>query len=308
MRRLTAGPDGGNTSRARPPRGASALASGSRLGGEVATLRVTPYSEVTRFDLARTLGGRGRYWTTCYLVDGLLIDSGCAHTAPELERALAGKPFDRIVNTHSHEDHIGANGRLQRRRDVDVLAHADALPVLAEPRRQRLHAYRRVFWGYPEPSKGRALADGDEIRTPRFRFIALHTPGHAPDHLCLFEPDRGWLFSGDLYIGGRDRALREEYDIWGILESLRRVAALPVRTLFPGSARIPPDPRAALDAKVAYYRQMGERVLRLRAEGLGVRAIAREVCGPPMAMEWMTGFNFSRRGLVESYLRCAPGR
>jgi hypothetical protein len=44
----------------------------------------TQFSEVIRFDLARTIAGRGRYWTTAYLVDGLLIDTGCAHAADEL--------------------------------------------------------------------------------------------------------------------------------------------------------------------------------------------------------------------------------
>jgi len=42
-------------------------------------LKVTCYNQITRIDLARTLAGRGRYWKTAYLADGLLIDSGCAH-------------------------------------------------------------------------------------------------------------------------------------------------------------------------------------------------------------------------------------
>ena len=79
-------------------------------------LRLTPFGDITRFDLARTLAGRGRYWTTAYLVDGLLVDTGCAHSALELAAALADSRVDRIVNTHTHEDHIGANGLLQRQR------------------------------------------------------------------------------------------------------------------------------------------------------------------------------------------------
>ena len=71
-------------------------------------LRITAYGDVTRIDLARTLAGRGRYWTTAYAVDGLLIDTGCAHSARELSTALADGPIFKIVNTHTHEDHIGA--------------------------------------------------------------------------------------------------------------------------------------------------------------------------------------------------------
>src|SRR5574340_1172423 len=72
-------------------------------------LRVTNFGPVTRFDLAHTLAGQGRYWTTFYAVDGLLIDSGLAYTARELVSALSGTPLVNIANTHSHEDHIGAN-------------------------------------------------------------------------------------------------------------------------------------------------------------------------------------------------------
>ncbi len=140
-------------------------------------LRTSQHGVVTRFDLAHTLLGRGRYWTAAYRVDDLLLDSGCAHTARELADALAPSPLARLVNTHSHEDHIGANGILQRRQPApEILAHEAALPVLADPRRrQPLHPYRRLFWGMPEPSTAKPIADGDEIRTARHRFRDLPT-------------------------------------------------------------------------------------------------------------------------------------
>ena len=148
-------------------------------------LKATSYGPVTRFDLARTLAGRGRYWTTCYRVDGLLIDTGCAHAAPELVEFLAAFPLERIVNTHTHEDHIGANGRLQQERGLAVLAHPLALRVLADPRAsQPLHPYRRLFWGWPEPSQADPLADGGFIESSSGCFQVIYTPGHAADHLC----------------------------------------------------------------------------------------------------------------------------
>jgi glyoxylase-like metal-dependent hydrolase (beta-lactamase superfamily II) len=265
---------------------------------------VTRYGEVTRFDLARKLPGLGRYWTTSYWVDGLLIDSGCAHTAHELEAALGGVAPARIANTHSHEDHIGANGRLQRRHPgLPIQAHPLALPVLAQPReRQPLHPYRRVLFGWPEPSRGQAVADGEVIRTERFGFRVLYTPGHSPDHVCLYEPDQGWLFSGDLFVGGRDRALRAGYDIWGIIESLKRVAALPLARLFPASARVREAPMAELAAKIAYLEDLGGQVRALRDTGRSVSDIARRLCGGPLMIELFTLGNFSRRHLILSYL------
>ena len=171
-------------------------------------LKTTFYGDVTRFDLGRTLFGRGRYWATAYLVDGMLVDTGCAFSALELVTALADVPLTHIVNTHTHEDHIGGNGPLQRQRDgLEILAHPLALPVLADPRgAQPLHLYRRVTWGWPEPSHGQPVPDGAVIETEHHHFQVVYTPGHRPDHICLYEARRGWLFTGDLFVGGQDRA------------------------------------------------------------------------------------------------------
>ena len=267
-------------------------------------IKTTFSDSVTRFDLARTLAGRGRYWTTAYLVDGLLVDSGCAHTASALLSALEGRELSWIANTHTHEDHIGANGLLQRSRNgLQIRAHPLALPVLAAPRDlQPLHPYRRLFWGWPEPCEARALQDLEFIETKKFRFQVHFTPGHSPDHLCLYEVGQGWLFTGDLFVGGNDRALRAGYDIWQIIASLKRIADLSATRLFPGSARLRDDPQAALQAKINYLEDLGERVLALHKKGWPVGEITRQVCGGPMWVEFVTLGHFSRRHLVLSYL------
>jgi len=267
-------------------------------------LKISCFDQVTRFDLARTLAGRGRYWTTAYLVDGLLVDTGCAHTAPELLRALKDASLHRIVNTHTHEDHIGADGLLQRKHpDWEILAHPLALPILADPRgKQPLQPYRRLFWGWPEPARGTPVSDKEFIETPHHHFQVIYTPGHSLDHICFYEPDQGWLFSGDLFVGGQDRALGARYDIWQIIASLKRVADLPLMTLFPGSARVRKEPGEEIRSKISYLEDLGGRILTLHDQGRDVRAITRLICGAPMPVELITLGHFSRRHLVLSYL------
>lgn len=105
-------------------------------------------------------------------------------------------------------------------------------------------------------------------------------------------------------MGGRDRALRAGYDIWGIIASLKRVAALPATRLYPGSARVRDRPAQALAKKITYLEALGEQVLGLHRQGWDVDAIVPAVCGGPMLVEWVTLGHFSRRHLVLSYLGC----
>ncbi len=268
-------------------------------------LRATHYEPVIRFDLARTLAGKGRYWTTAYYLDGLLIDSGPAHTQFELLSFLKNLPLSQIVNTHTHEDHIGANGLLQRTfRDLRIYAHPLALEVLANPReKQPLHPYRKLFWGWPDPCTAHPVQEGERITTPHYELQVLYTPGHSVDHICLYEPKQEWIFTGDLYVGGQDRGLRAGYNIWQIIASLKRLLDLPLRLMFPGSARVRTSPHTDLREKIAYLESCGERVLELYHRGVPISRIAHQVFGPTMLIEWMTLGNFSRRWLVLSYLQ-----
>jgi glyoxylase-like metal-dependent hydrolase (beta-lactamase superfamily II) len=275
-------------------------------------LRKTQFDEVIRFNVAADILGRGRYWTTCYLVDGMLIDTGCAHTAHELQRAvgecLHGAPLRCILNTHTHEDHIGADGPFQYAQPgLEILAHPLALEVIAHPReKQLLHPYRRLFWGWPQAAQARPLADGETLMSSSGSFRVIYTPGHSPDHLCLYEEQRGWLFTGDLFVGGRDRALRQGCNIWQIIASLKHIATLDITTLFPGSARTREHPQEELQAKIAYYEELGGQILEQYRQGLGTPEIVRALCGGPMWVEIVTLGHFSRRWLVLSYLQNAP--
>lgn len=271
-------------------------------------LRVTRFGKVVRFDLARTLLGKGRYWTTAYYYDGAMIDTGCAFCAQELAAELAHVPIHKILNTHSHEDHFGANRLLQQAHaEAPVFAHPRALEIMRNPRRtQPLHPYRRVLWGGPKECGGEPLLEGEIIGTDHSQLQVLYTPGHSEDHIVFFEPTNGWLFSGDLFVGGEDRALRSESDIWQIIASLRRVAELNLLLLFPGSARVRENPRSEITAKIAYLEALGRKVIDLNSRGARVEDIVRKLCGGPMLIEFVTLGHFSRKQLVLSYLRNSP--
>lgn len=267
-------------------------------------LQVKKHGPVVAFRAARSFCGHGYYFTAAYWVDGLLVDTTCSFTALELLHALPqdSRPVLQIVNTHSHEDHIGANGPLQRALAIPIRAHPLTLPILANPRLQHLQLYRRVFWGWPQPSQGEPI--GDWVETPHHRFQVLHTPGHSPDHICLYEPEQGWLFSADAYIGGRDRAARSDYDIYSIIASLKKLAALRLTAIFPGSGTVRVNnPVTDIQEKIAHLEALGTRVHDLHDNGYSVPAITKLLLGPESNIFYMTLGHFRGRYLIEAYLR-----
>ena len=266
--------------------------------------KVSGGGEVVRLRVARKVVSQPAYFTAAYWVDGLLVDTGCAHTARQLVEAVTSWHVDQIVNTHSHEDHIGANADVMAMKACKILAHPLALPILANPRLQPLQPYRRLFWGWPKPSQGEAV--GEVVRTEHFCFQVIPTPGHSPDHICLFEPEQGWLFTGDSYIGGKDQALRQGYDIHGIIASLSRMAELPVQTIFAASGSVRNAGVQPLLEKIAYLQELGEKMQALHEQGLSARQIRRRLLGPNMPITYITLGHFSAMHLVRSYLSGSP--
>jgi len=268
-------------------------------------IKVEQINAVRKFQMARSFLGRGLYFTAAYWVDGMMVDTGCAYTVQELATSLKGYQVDFIVNTHSHEDHIAGNATLQNIYGADIMAHPLALPVLADPRgRQSLALYQKLMWGYPDPSKGKAI--GEFVNTKNHRFTVIHTPGHSPDHICLYEPKEGWLFSGDLFVGGQDRALRADYNIWLMIASLEKVAAMDISILFPGSGNIRKNPHNKITGKIEYLKELGERILSHYRQKSSYSKIRRTLLGPERAITCITLDHFSGTNLIRSYIEDQP--
>lgn len=261
-------------------------------------LRVSIHGEITRIELSRTFFGRSLYAVSAFAVEDTLIDSGCPATARELLGWARGRGIRTVVNTHYHEDHSGGDALLARELGVEVLAAADTVPRIASF--YRLPLYRRITWGQPADVAARPL--GDVVVAGPHRFEVIPTPGHSPDHVCLFEPERGWLFSGDLYISGRVRYLRRGEDAWEIIASLRRIRALEPRLMICSHAGFVERPAAALDAKIAYWERLAERARALVDEGLAPSAAAARLLGREGFLTAFSGGDFSKRNLVRSLL------
>jgi glyoxylase-like metal-dependent hydrolase (beta-lactamase superfamily II) len=268
--------------------------------------RVESHGDVTRIRMAKGFLGRPLHEVSAYRIGDLLVDTGPPPTAGRLvewcREARASSELSQVVLTHHHEDHSGGAAALQEELGLPVHAPAGAVPILAEGLRMPL--YRRLVWGTPRRFRAEALGEEVEARLGRetLRFRVIPTPGHAFTHVCLFEPGRRWLVSGDLYVHPRVRYLRRIEDVWQHLDSLRRVMALEPELLLCAHAGLIADARGALAAKIAWWEGLADEARALRERGWPVRRITRRLLGREGFLAYASFGDFSKRNLVRSLL------
>lgn len=267
-------------------------------------MEVSPFQEVLQFRMSREVGGKPLYWVAAYLVDGLLIDTGCRYTSDEFVSSLDGKDIRLAVNTHHHEDHVGANLKVQEKFKVKIFAHPLAVPLIS--RNPALKPYQEFVWGYPEPSVTNPLPG--VVQTENYTFQVVETPGHCRDHIALLEPDRGWCFSGDIFVSENQKVLRADEDINQISRSVEKLLKVaPERlVLFTSIGSIVEDGRKALLKFLDYLRETSIEVRRLDKEGFSPPAIRDRVFGRESSKADRTGGHYSSENLVRSILYNGP--
>lgn len=156
-----------------------------------------------------------------------LVDPG-----PDVEshvRALVAWMADAdevvVLLTHGHGDHAAA---------APAVASALSVPVLGP----------RTVAEVTLP-----LSDGDVVETDVGELVAVHTPGHTPDHLCFHWPRRRALFAGDLLLGRGDTTWVADYPgcVADYLKSLKRLRELDLDVIYPAHGPALENPTEALD-------------------------------------------------------------
>ena len=168
-------------------------------------------------------------WCASYLVgderagEAVLVDPAYAIEPYLAEAERQGVRIIRVVETHTHADHVSGHGRLALEHEVPVAIHPAAEP------------------GYPfEP-----LEDGTALRAGEVSVRVVHTPGHRPEHVALLvsdgsRSDEPWLtLTGDSLLVGDaarpDLAVATEEGARGLYRSLQRLLELPDGVeLYPG--------------------------------------------------------------------------
>jgi glyoxylase-like metal-dependent hydrolase (beta-lactamase superfamily II) len=264
-------------------------------------IEVDHLGEVTRIKMGREYQGRVLYWTAACLVDGLLIDTGCPHTSEELTRFVEGQRLDLAVNTHHHEDHVGANHLLQERFKVPIMASRESAPLIAQP--AELRQYQELVWGHPVPTKVDILPR--QVETESHRFEVIGTPGHCTGHVAFVEMTKGWCFTGDLFISREPRAMRSEEDIYEIARSMKKLVDLQTEKLilFTGLGNVVDDGREALQSCIDYIHGLSRRARELESQGLSTISMVNHIFGRESVLAGLTDGHISSENVVRALLR-----
>jgi glyoxylase-like metal-dependent hydrolase (beta-lactamase superfamily II) len=231
-------------------------------------------------------------YTFSYLLSDsrTLIDTGIpswdAYAALEKQLAEVGLKatgIDRVVLTHLHNDHAGLINYLRERSTVDVLAHRVAI----ERQEEQIRVYRELYQATSQELQlmgggafqqflsrferafsredaerlriDQPLDDGQTLELGSRKLRVIWTPGHAVEHICLYDAERKILFSGDHVLPKITSHVSlhtwEERDpLCDYIASLEKVRDLPVDIILPGHERSFTDLSGRVDQLKAHHR------------------------------------------------------
>ena len=157
--------------------------------------------------------------------------------------AVVGCGGDRIrwiFCTHTHPDHSPGAAALKKRTGAEVLAFESRDGLVVDS----------------------AIEDGYQIEATEFRLSAVHTPGHASNHLCYLLEEERLLFSGDHIMQGSTVVIAPpDGDMAAYLTSLERIRSLRLRSIAPGHGHLIDDPNAVIDEYVRHRLERERQVL-----------------------------------------------
>jgi glyoxylase-like metal-dependent hydrolase (beta-lactamase superfamily II) len=191
--------------------------------------------------------------------DVYLIDTGYEKTADVIVdsiRHLGMKPdkVKLLINTHGHVDHAGGNNVLKQLSGASIAIHR------LEAQKLQLETQDTIF-----------LQDNDVLSLGSRKLTVIHTPGHCPGQICIYEQNKGIIFSGDHVIEGTSTGTvyigPPEGSVIDYIESLRKIQSLNLTMILPGHGKIIHEPQLKIKEILEHHAYREHQILDILAGG-----------------------------------------
>jgi hydroxyacylglutathione hydrolase len=153
-----------------------------------------------------------------------------------------------VLLTHTHPDHSPATAALVEATGAEVLAFNKRDPNLKVDRK---------------------IGEGDVIDGTEFRLEVLHTPGHAPNHLCFFLEEERILFTGDTILDGMFSVVSPKSggDMAEYMATLDRLRKMRLSKIAPGHGDVIEEPKARIEEYLAHRKAREKQILAIVKKG-----------------------------------------
>ena len=232
-----------------------------------------------------------------FVLDGVVIDSGQRHMQRDVLDLLSDSAVSKILLTHHHEDHSGNAAAISKNHNAPVYGHRVAAEKME--RRFPIKPYQRYVWGHSESVQVNALPK--TIESDNHSLVPLHCPGHSRDHVAYLEPNHGWLFSGDLFLGERIKFFRTDEVLHDQIGSIKNILTHDFDALFCAHNPCAGGGKAKLRKKLQFLEDLHGQVQQMKTAGHSLATIIRKLDRKRDRMvKWFTMGNVSFANMIRS--------
>ncbi len=258
------------------------------------------FGDVEGYELGWSPFGAPMMTVYLYVVDDLMIDTGLHHLQREVVEIARSGNIRKVILTHHHEDHSGNAASLKDVLGVPVYGHP--LTVLKMKAKFSILPYQYYVWGRSVPLEMAAVPE--VIETTNFRLKPIHTPGHSRDHVVYYEPNRGIIFSGDLYLSDRIKFFRSDETISDQIESLREILNFDFDTVLCNHYPKSTNGKQRIASKLQFLEDLYGNIRRAWEKGYEEKRIFSELgLKEQHFVKWLCFGNVSMINVVRSAIR-----
>ncbi|RZS92466.1 MBL fold metallo-hydrolase [Aquimarina brevivitae] len=259
------------------------------------------YEAVTGFKFGSQWIGKPKMISFVYYVDGLLIDTGHRKMQKQILQTLSPLTVDQLFITHHHEDHSGNIAEVQAMHKCPVYASTECSQLMKSP--PSISLAQKLTWGSRPPYED-LIAKEDVLQTPNYAFQIIPIPGHASDMVALYEPDRKWLFSADLFINTHIGYFLYTESILQQIESINRILKLDFKVMLCSHNPQFENPKQQLIKKRDFLNEFYDKVAKLHKEGYQVNEIMNILkLQEYKLVKLLSGGHLSKKNMVTSVIR-----